>query len=184
MYNYLLDKLEDEYDERKEYEEDDEEGVSLALKQSIEKIKQYYAFTEGLIYTVATSKYWLPCIVLLYIYNYLFNHCFLLIIVLDPRIKLEYYKENDWEESLIQEAKKQVTLLWESTYKINIERVAESSDDEDDLYGHIFKKRKLENKDELSIYLNEGLAPRKTDVLTWWKVYIILLLYIFYINDI
>lgn len=64
MYNYLLNKLEDEYDRRQEYEDDEENGVSLALQESIEKIKQYYAFTEGLIYTVATGKCLLLYIIL------------------------------------------------------------------------------------------------------------------------
>ncbi|CAB4475133.1 unnamed protein product [Rhizophagus irregularis] len=162
MYNFLLDKLEDEYDKRKESdkEEDEEEDdddndddneskndeILCALKQSIEKIKKYYTFTSGLIYTAAT--------------------------VLDPHIKLQYYKDNMWEESFIQEARKQVTNLWETTYKPNISENVEPSDDaDDDLFGHIFKKRKIEEKDELSIYLNEGVTPGKTDILMWWKVH-------------
>ncbi|GBC14125.2 ribonuclease H-like protein [Rhizophagus irregularis DAOM 181602=DAOM 197198] len=162
MYNFLLDKLEDEYDKRKESdkEEDEEEDdddsdddnesendeILCALKQSIEKIKKYYTFTSGLIYTAAT--------------------------VLDPRIKLQYYKDNMWEESFIQETRKQVTNLWETTYKPNISENVEPSDDADDeLFGHIFKKRKIEEKDELSIYLNEGVAPGKTDILMWWKLH-------------
>ncbi|CAB5136895.1 unnamed protein product [Rhizophagus irregularis] len=150
MYNFLLDKLEDEYDKRKESdkEEDEEEDdddsdddnesendeILCALKQSIEKIKKYYTFTSGLIYTAAT--------------------------------------DNMWEESFIQEARKQVTNLWETTYKPNISENVEPSDDADDeLFGHIFKKRKIEEKDELSIYLNEGVAPGKTDILMWWKLH-------------
>ncbi|CAB4485121.1 unnamed protein product [Rhizophagus irregularis] len=149
MYNFLLDKLEDEYDKRKESdnqedeEEDDDDSdddnesendeILCALKQSIEKIKKYYTFT-----------------------------------ILDPRIKLQYYKDNMWEESFIQEARKQVTNLWETTYKLNISENVEPSDDADDeLFGHIFKKQKIEEKDELSIYLNEGVAPSKTDILMW-----------------
>lgn len=77
-----------------------------------------------------------------------------------------------WEESFIQEARKQVTNLQETTYKLNISENVEPSDDADDeLFGHIFKKRKIEEKDELSIYLNEGVAPGKTDILMWWKVH-------------
>lgn len=90
---------------------------------------------------------------------------------MDPRIKLQYYKDNMWEDSLIQAAKAQITELWESTYKSNVVEVAEFPDDEDDLFGHIFKKQRIEEKDELSVYLNEGLAPGKYDILSWWKVY-------------
>lgn len=86
VYNFLLDKLEDEYDMRKNEEEegeeedeeeneneddddddenDDEENgktgnkdkIAVALNQSIEKLKQYYVTTGGLIYTVATGKF-------------------------------------------------------------------------------------------------------------------------------
>lgn len=75
MYNFLLDKLEDERDKRNESDDDSEEedeeverdDVLCALKQSINKIKQYYALTGGLIYTVATGKFYS-----LYFYMYLF----------------------------------------------------------------------------------------------------------------
>jgi hypothetical protein len=98
---------------------------------------------------------------------------------MDPRLKLQYYKDNNWEESFIREVKRQVTELWISTYKVNTEVVEESLDNEnDDLYSHIFKKQKLEKKDELSSYLCEEVVPSKTDILAWWKVYFnIFLLY-------
>jgi hypothetical protein len=41
---------------------------------------------------------------------------------------------------------------------------------DNDLFGHIFKKRKLD-KDELNAYLNERVVPGKTDILAWWKVF-------------
>ncbi|PKK40746.1 hypothetical protein RhiirC2_805378, partial [Rhizophagus irregularis] len=53
VYNYLLDKLKDEYD-KKESEKGEENEVVVALNKSIEKLKQYYASTGALIYTVAT----------------------------------------------------------------------------------------------------------------------------------
>ena len=68
MYNFLLDKLEDEFDKRKEFDDNEEvenNDVLCALKQSIDKIKQYYALTGGLIYTVATGKFYS----LYFIYN-------------------------------------------------------------------------------------------------------------------
>jgi hypothetical protein len=89
---------------------------------------------------------------------------------MDPRLKLQYYRDNKWEESFIQEAKKQVVELWKSTYKVNSANDEESHDDGDEIFGHIFKKRKL-NHDELSIYLDEKTIPGKTDILAWWKVY-------------
>ncbi|CAB4402364.1 unnamed protein product [Rhizophagus irregularis] len=113
IYNYLLDKLEDEYD-KKESEKGEENEVVVALNESIKKIKRYYTLT-----------------------------------VMDPRLKLQYYRDNKWEESFIQEAKKQVVKLWKSTYKVNNADDEESHDDNDKIFGHIFKKWKL-NHDELS----------------------------------
>ena len=93
---------------------------------------------------------------------------------------MQYYKESGWEEAMIEETKKQVIDLWKSTYKMNntIEELSDKDDDE--LFGHIFKKRKIE-KDELDMYLEEKVTSSKTDILAWWKVSIIcILLLLFY----
>lgn len=52
----MLDEFEDEYDKR-ESEKGEENEVVVALNKSIEKLKQYYALTGALIYTVATGKF-------------------------------------------------------------------------------------------------------------------------------
>ena len=41
---------------------------------------------------------------------------------------------------------------------------------EDELFFHIFKKRKISRKDELTKYLKELVVQYSTDVLLWWKV--------------
>jgi hypothetical protein len=85
---------------------------------------------------------------------------------------LQYYKNNKWEDSFIEDAKKQVTTLWKTTYKPTNMEINREFDDgaNEDLFGHIFKKRKIEETDELNTYLNEGIVPGKTDILIWWKV--------------
>ena len=91
--------------------------------------------------------------------------------MLDPRLKLQYYKDHHCEDKFIQSARKQVTDLWNFSYKVNTIEVEKSANDIDiDLFGHIFKKQKVE-KDELSIYLDEKILPGKTDILAWWKVF-------------
>ena len=92
--------------------------------------------------------------------------------MLDPHLKLQYYKDHSWEEKYIQNAKKQVTELWNSTYKSNTTEALEASADDidNDLFGYIFKKQKLD-KDELNAYLNKRVVLEKTDILTWWKVF-------------
>ncbi|PKK55500.1 hypothetical protein RhiirC2_802233 [Rhizophagus irregularis] len=73
--------------------------------------------------------------------------------------KLMWDNIEDWDKCKIS-----------SMYKVNSADDEESHDDDDEIFGHIFKKRKL-NHDELSIYLNEKTISGKTDILAWWKIY-------------
>ena len=90
---------------------------------------------------------------------------------MDPRLKLNYYEENEWEETYIEEARETVFKAWKTDYKI-IDSVNEQHDEiEDELFSHIFKKkRKTSQKDELTEYLKESVVSHSTDVLMWWKV--------------
>ena len=56
--------------------------------------------------------------------------------MLDPRLKLQYYKDHSWEEKYIRNAKKQVTELWNSTYKSNTTEALEASADDIDTIYH------------------------------------------------
>jgi hypothetical protein len=56
IYNFLLDKLEDECDKRAK-EKGEEDVIVKALKASINKLVQYYTYTSGIIYVVSTGKY-------------------------------------------------------------------------------------------------------------------------------
>ena len=101
---------------------------------------------------------------------------------MDPRLKLQYYRDNSWEESFVQEAKNQVIGLWNSTYKIgNVVSEETTNNNNNDLFNHIFKKQKIGEKDELSNYLNEGVISSKTDILSWWKVYLNIRYYLLHI---
>jgi hypothetical protein len=66
LYNYLIDKLEDEIDEK------NNEKFKNSLLDAIEKLKKYYSYTGGLIYTIATGK------LNYYLYNFII---FILILV-------------------------------------------------------------------------------------------------------
>lgn len=67
---------------------------------------------------------------------------------------------------MIEEAKKQIVDLWKSNYKVNNIIEENSENDDNELFGHIFKKRKID-KDELDMYLEEKVASKKTDILVW-----------------
>lgn len=104
---------------------------------------------------------------------------------MDPRLKLSYYEDNNWEDEYIKEAKDVVKQIWEEEYKkFNLvnEQVAEI---EDELFSHFFKKRKISQKDELEEYLKEPVVPCSTNILLWWKVYFIINnLFIYFIFNI
>jgi hypothetical protein len=88
---------------------------------------------------------------------------------MDPRLKLQYFKENKWKNSFISQVKAEVTEIWNSTYKNNNLDIESSDNAEDDLLLYVFKKRQTDN-DELVSYLKDPVISNKTDVLLWWKV--------------
>ena len=89
---------------------------------------------------------------------------------MDPRLKLNYYEENDWEQTYIDAAKETVFEVWETIYKVDDSMNEQHDEIEDELFSHIFKKRKISCKDELTEYLKEPVVQYSTDVLLWWKV--------------
>ena len=86
---------------------------------------------------------------------------------------MQYYENNNWESYYINEVKNIITNIWEKRYK-NITDISQSSDNlEDDILTHIFRKRKMNHRDELKSYLRDPVISNKTDILLWWKVSII-----------
>ena len=92
--------------------------------------------------------------------------------VLDPRLKLQYYKDKKWEKTYIDNATETITNTWKTYYK-NSNPVIEESDGPDELLVHVFKKKRTASNDELTIYLAEEVATFTTDILLWWKVYLL-----------
>ncbi|CAB5121468.1 unnamed protein product [Rhizophagus irregularis] len=52
--------------------------IKTAAIKAINKLKKYYQYTDALVYSIST--------------------------ILDPRLKLTYYKDNNWEDEYILEA--------------------------------------------------------------------------------
>lgn len=90
--------------------------------------------------------------------------------VLDPRIKLKYYKDNNWEESFINTARKTITDIYDTDYSPRFEDGASEDNEEDDLIIHIYKRQRIDKESELKEYLEGPVAPEKTNILQWWKV--------------
>ena len=93
-------------------------------------------------------------------------------LVLDPRLKLTYHKNNNWEEKYISEARETISNLYENQYAPPLNSVAEADElFEDDLFCHIYKKRRLSNgKSELDLYLGTPTVSGEVNLLHWWKV--------------
>ncbi|CAB5352179.1 unnamed protein product [Rhizophagus irregularis] len=109
-------------------ESSNEEVGSLIVKEAainaINKLKIYYNKTDSTLYAVS--------------------------LILDPRLKVEYMKDNEWETQWVDRTKKTVSELYmtlyapQETQNTNIEY---NSSDED-LVSHISKWRRIESRHE------------------------------------
>ncbi|PKY59260.1 hypothetical protein RhiirA4_514776 [Rhizophagus irregularis] len=137
-----MDKIED-FDK----EANIDEIVKKAACNAMEKLKKYYQYTDGIIYTIST--------------------------ILDPRLKLTYYKDHNWEEEYITEARDDIRKLYDTTYASRIDQNIQDEDliADDDLLSHIYKKRRTSrNESELDLYLGSPIVPGEVDLLQWWKM--------------
>ncbi|GBC03473.1 hypothetical protein RclHR1_05140007 [Rhizophagus clarus] len=87
-------------------------------------------------------------------------------LIMDSRLKLQYFKENKWKSTFILQVKAEVTEIWNSTYKNNNLDIESSDNADDDLLSYVFRKQKAES-DEFVSYLKELVISNKTDVLSW-----------------
>ncbi|CAG8625444.1 5051_t:CDS:2, partial [Diversispora eburnea] len=67
--------------------------INDAINLSIQKLDDYYPTSDGLVYIVTT--------------------------ILDPYLKLSYFKENNFDSNYIKTCKQQITDLWKRKYKPN-----------------------------------------------------------------
>jgi len=99
-------------------------------------------------------------------------HVFFL--VLDPRLKLNYYRETGWDRVFIAQARTTITTHYRTKYAPPPgEEPQVENDQEDELVAYIYKRRRVQRVDELEEYLKTSCAPpfdTNTTVLTWWKV--------------
>ncbi|PKB96376.1 hypothetical protein RhiirA5_263021, partial [Rhizophagus irregularis] len=81
----LMDKIED-FDK----EAGIDEIVKQAARNAMKKLKKYYQYTDGMIYTIST--------------------------ILDPWLKLTYHRDHNWEEKYITEARDDIKNLYDTIY--------------------------------------------------------------------
>ena len=103
---------------------------------------------------------------------FIFN-VLLFFLVLDPRLKLNYYKDNEWEEPYITEIQNSISDLYQKQYAPLPSTVVESDQNkvrDDNLLNHIYKKQRPSNENELNLYLNSPTVSPEINLLEWWKV--------------
>ncbi|CAB4414418.1 unnamed protein product [Rhizophagus irregularis] len=145
VYNVLLDHLEKLLDTNDRNFCPNLE-VRNALRKGYEKLKVYYAKTDdSYVYPIAT--------------------------ILDPRVKLKYYQQQDWEQEYIDAARKIVTDTYNKNYKNNLcPNFVDESEDQNDFFS-IFNLDNNHDEDELEEYLRKPVVAFKTDPLQWWKAH-------------
>ncbi|CAB4443314.1 unnamed protein product [Rhizophagus irregularis] len=121
-----------------------ENGKEVAIN-AINKLKDYYNKTDTTLYSAS--------------------------LILDPRLKLEYMKDNEWERSWIDKTKNDVSKIYNMLYAPQeIQNISiEYNSSDEDLVSHISKRRRTEPVSELDRYLKADCAQALTDILNWWK---------------
>ena len=104
---------------------------------------------------------------------------FLFYIVLDPRLKLNYFKKQQWEQKFIDQAKTIFINTYNHDYanKTNIiSNNYENNNNDNDFLYEIFGSKNINYDNEFQVeeYLNKPIEGPKTDPLRWWKVNFIL----------
>jgi hAT family C-terminal dimerisation region len=140
-YNYLIDRLEDAKTQHK-----NEAIILAAIEAALRKLLQYYVLADADVYPIAT--------------------------ILDPRVKMEYYKFYHWGRKFINEAKntfERIYQIYQQLYQVAESEDQMSSEPENEIMAHMFKRQRTTTWNELSGYLNSPVVPKKTKPLDWWR---------------
>ncbi|CAG8786743.1 15771_t:CDS:2, partial [Dentiscutata erythropus] len=129
-------------------EDNTEQIIKNATNAAKNKILKYYSFTDKDLYKIS--------------------------IILDPRLKLKYFKNNNFNSTYITEAKNLIFKIWNQEYKEKYPNMLQqkrndSNNKYDDIFQHVFKQRKVDYTDELEDYLSASIEKKNIDILLWWK---------------
>jgi hAT family C-terminal dimerisation region len=122
--------------------------IQEAAGAAWEKLDKYYPTSDGLSYIIGT--------------------------MLDPRCKLDWYKALKFRAEILKKYKSAATDVWTLVYKPNGSSVGADSESTNIFAKHMSKLRKVDDRDELQIYLAEKVVPSdvvKRGALDWWKIH-------------
>ncbi|GET04628.1 putative AC9 transposase [Rhizophagus clarus] len=148
VYNVLLDHLEKLLDKQhKEHCSIPE--IRTAIAKGYKKLKTYYAKTdESCVYPVAT--------------------------ILDLRMKLKYYQQQQWEQEYIDAALDVIRNVYNDYCQVNSLAINDSSiqeHDQNNFFGMFEISNDSSKENELEEYLRKPVINFKTNLLQWWKAH-------------
>lgn len=163
IYNHLIDQIEDYLEDRS----GKLPGCVDAMKAAHSKILEYYAGQEQLSYICATGKILARSKSLRRQILHAVKYLTPLKIVLDPRLKMEYWRKSGWERSLIMKAKDRFVEEYKNNYRTEDRGKAPAT--KISFMDEILKRQKTNpNKSELERYLCSSLFDG-IDIMSWWK---------------
>ncbi|GBC48099.2 zinc finger BED domain-containing protein RICESLEEPER 2-like [Rhizophagus irregularis DAOM 181602=DAOM 197198] len=99
------------------------------------------------------------------------NYSYLISTILDPRLKLQYYKDNEWGDELINDIQQKFLSMYNKSYAVSIQSdQTETPNKKKSVMSRVFKRHRVESSaDEYQIYLSLPQLDGNEDPLEWWK---------------
>ncbi|CAB4377031.1 unnamed protein product [Rhizophagus irregularis] len=168
LYNILIDHVEDVIGNDKEEEEEDDDDDENEENNEENNGENDDDEKWNQIVKKAAKK----CKVKLLEYYNKTNDTYLISTILDPRLKLKYYKDHNWEETLVNTIYQKFVNIYNKFYASTKPEVLNNTSEikEKSVMSHVFKWRNIEYIDEIQTYLSLSLMNEETDPLEWWKV--------------
>jgi hypothetical protein len=114
----------------------------------------------------------LVCCIFFFLFyiDFIFYVLLTFFLVLDPRLKLQYYIDNKWENQFVVAAQNDLNNLYKTSYASPENTIISNEYPEDSLLQHIYKRQRTVNNNEVDQYLAAPIVLYGTDILNWWKV--------------
>jgi hypothetical protein len=101
--------------------------------------------------------------------NLLKNDLSYFAIILDPRLNVKYLKEI-LEETELENIKKKFIRKFETEYsKPKTIETTENENHDNSLWRKIYKKRKIDENEEMTEYFKLAQEPENTEIINWWR---------------
>ncbi|GBC44362.2 ribonuclease H-like domain-containing protein [Rhizophagus irregularis DAOM 181602=DAOM 197198] len=168
LYNILIDHVEDVIGNDKE--DDDDEDDDEENEENNEENNGENDDDEK--WNQIVKKAAKKCKVKLLEYYNKTNDTYLISTILDPRLKLKYYKDHNWEETLVNTIYQKFVNIYNKFYASTKPEVLNNTSEikGKSVMSRVFKQRNIEYIDEIQTYLSLSLMNKETDPLEWWKV--------------